>query len=228
MWAGAADRGRRYSDPSSRCPLVYRHAPSRYSTVHLVFDIFQGIGIAAAVGIRPFLPALVVGALAAGDVQIDFAHSDFSFLQHVPFLLVMVVGAALLVLLERRLSGGRLTDGPVAGGLALAALTIGALLFAGSLARGGYASWPGLVGGVICAAVGIAATRPLLARVRQRLDAETAGALPLFAEGTAIIAAALSVLLPPVGLIVLLLLLWLLFAGRGRDEQKYAGLRILR
>jgi Domain of unknown function (DUF4126) len=196
--------------------------------VHLVFDIFQGIGIAAAVGIRPFLPALVVGALAAGDVQIDFAHSDFSFLQHVPFLLVMVVGAALLVLLERRLSGGRLTDGPVAGGLALAALTIGALLFAGSLARGGYASWPGLVGGVICAAVGIAATRPLLARVRQRLDAETAGALPLFAEGTAIIAAALSVLLPPVGLIVLLLLLWLLFAGRGRDEQKYAGLRILR
>jgi Domain of unknown function (DUF4126) len=196
--------------------------------VHLVFDIFQGIGIAAAVGIRPFLPALVVGALAAGDVQIDFAHSDFSFLQHVPFLLVMVVAAALLVLLERRLSGGRLTDGPVAGGLALAALAIGALLFAGSLARGGYASWPGLIGGLICAAVGIAATRPLLARVRQRLDAETAGALPLFAEGTAIIAAALSVLLPPVGLIVLLLLLWLLFAGRGRDEQKYAGLRILR
>jgi hypothetical protein len=37
-----------------------------------------------------------------------------------------------------------------------------------------------------------------------------------------------SVLLPPVGLLVLLLLLWLLFAGRARGEQKYAGLRILR
>ena len=192
--------------------------------MHLVFDIFQGIGIAAAVGIRPFLPALVVGALASGDVQIDFAHSDFSFLQHVPFLLIMVLGAALVVVIDRRLSG----SGPIAGGVAIAALAIGALLFAGSLARGGYAAWPGLIGGVICAAVGIAATRPLLNRVRARLDADAAGALPLFAEGTAILAATLSVLLPPVGLIVLLGLLWLLYAGRGRGEQKYAGLRILR
>jgi hypothetical protein len=162
-------------------------------------------------------------------VEIDFAHSDFSFLQHVPFLLIMVLGAALLALLERRLSGERFGgSGPIAGGLAIAALIIGALLFGGSLARGGYAAWPGLVGGVICAAIGIAATRPLLHRVRARLDAQTATALPLFAEGTAIIAAALSVLAPPVGVIVLLGLLWLLYAGRGRGEQKYAGLRILR
>jgi hypothetical protein len=196
--------------------------------VHLVFDIFQGIGMAAAVGIRPFLPALVVGALAADDLQIDFAHSDFSFLQHVPFLLILVVGAALLALLERRLTGPRLAGGPVAMTIAVVSLVIGALLFGGSLARGGYASWPGLIGGVICAAVGVAATRPLLTRVRARLDAEAAAALPLFAEGTALLAAALSVLLPPVGLIVLLLLLWLLYAGRGRGEQKYAGLRILR
>ena len=33
---------------------------------------------------------------------------------------------------------------------------------------------------------------------------------------------------PAIGLIVLALLLWLLFGGRGRDQQKYAGLRILR
>jgi hypothetical protein len=66
--------------------------------VHLVFDIFQGIGVAAAVGIRPFLPALGVGALAAGDVQIDFKHTDFSFLQGAPFLLVMVLGIVLVAL----------------------------------------------------------------------------------------------------------------------------------
>jgi hypothetical protein len=42
------------------------------------------------------------------------------------------------------------------------------------------------------------------------------------------VSAILSVLLPPVGLVVLALLLWLLYAGRGRAEQKYAGLRILR
>ncbi len=196
--------------------------------MHLVFDIFQGIGVGAAVGIRPFLPSLAVGALAAGDVQIDFAHSDFSFLQGAPFLLVMVVGAVTLALVERRLGRERLERGPVAIVIALAALALGALLFAGSLCRGGYAIWPGIVGGVICAAIGILATRPLLARVRGRLDAESAPALALFAELAALLAAALSVLLPPVGVIVLVLLLWLLIAGRGRDEQKYAGLRILR
>jgi hypothetical protein len=54
------------------------------------------------------------------------------------------------------------------------------------------------------------------------------GALPLFTEAAALLAAVLSVLLPPVGIVVLALLLWLLFAGRGRSDEKYAGLRILR
>ncbi|MGH2867641.1 MAG: DUF4126 family protein [Solirubrobacteraceae bacterium] len=196
--------------------------------MNLVFDICTGIGVAAAVGIRPFLPALVVGALAAGSIQAPFAHTDLSFLQGVPFLLIMAVAAALLVVAEVRLGRERLERGPLALAVAAAAVAVGALLFAGSLCRGGYAIWPGIVGGVICAGVGILATRPLVARVRARLDAETASALPLFAETAAIVAAALSVLLPPVGIIVLALLLWLLIAGRGRDDQKYAGLRILR
>ena len=42
------------------------------------------------------------------------------------------------------------------------------------------------------------------------------------------VGAALSVLRAAGGPDRLALLLWLLFAGRGRDEQKYAGLRILR
>src|SRR6201986_5318260 len=75
---------------------------SRYSTVHLVFDIFQGIGVAAAVGIRPFLPALAVGALAAADAQIGFSHTSYSFLEQAPFLLVMVIGVVLLGGTERR------------------------------------------------------------------------------------------------------------------------------
>ena len=81
---------------------------------------------------------------------------------------------------------------------------------------------------MICAAVGIAASRPLFARVRARLDEAAAAALPVFAEGAALALAALSVIAPPVGPVGLLLLLWLLFAGRGRGDQKYAGLRILR
>lgn len=196
--------------------------------MHLAFDIFQGIGVAAAVGIRPFLPALVVGALAAADVQIDFAHSSYSFLQAAPFLLVMVIGVALLAMTERQVSREALAPRTVTIGVAAASLVIGALLFGGSLARGHYAVWPGLIGGVICAGVGILATAPLLARVRSRLDAEAAAALPLFSEVAALVAALLSVLVPPLGLVVLAALLWLLYAGRRREEQKYAGLRILR
>jgi hypothetical protein len=196
--------------------------------VHLVFDIFQGIGVAAAVGIRPFLPTLAVGALAAGDVQIDFKGTDYSFLQSVPFLLAVVVGAIVLAFAEHRLDRERLERGPGALVLAAVAVALGGVLFAGSLCRGGYTIWPGYVGGVICAAVGIAASRPLFSRVRARLDESTAAALPLFAEGAALALAALSIVAPPVGPIGLVLLLWLLFAGRGRGDQKYAGLRILR
>jgi hypothetical protein len=36
------------------------------------------------------------------------------------------------------------------------------------------------------------------------------------------------VIAPPVGAIVLVVLIWFLVAGRRRGEQKYAGLRILR
>jgi hypothetical protein len=196
--------------------------------VNLAFDICTGVGVAAAVGVRPFLPALAVGALGAGDAQIDFAHTDFSFLQSAPFLLVMVIGAVVLAVIERRLGRERLDTGVIAAVISLLALAVGALLFAGSLCRGHYPIWPGVIGGILCAAVGVIATRPLLARVRARLDAESAAALPAFAEAAALIAAVLSVLLPPVGILVLVLLLWLLIAGRGRGEQKYAGLRILR
>ena len=196
--------------------------------MNLAFDICTGVGVAAAVGVRPFLPALAVGALGAGDVQIDFARSDFSFLQSAPFLLAMVIGAVVLVVIERRLGRERLDTGASAAAISLLALAIGALLFAGSLCRDHHPIWPGVIGGIACAAVGVIATRPLLARVRARLDADSAAALPLFAEAAAVVGAVLSVLLPPAGILVLLLLLWLLIAGRGRGEQKYAGLRILR
>ncbi len=197
--------------------------------MHLAFDIFQGIGIAAAIGIRPFLPGLAVGALAAGDIEIHFDHTSYSFLQSPPFLLVMVIGAVLLVVLDRGLWASRLHSGPLAAMLGVVALALGALFFAGSLVRDHHAAWPGWVGGVICAAVGIAAARPFLARLRSRLDeAAAAVGLPVIADGSALLVAVLSVVAPPIGLIALLGLLWLLYRGQQRGEQKYAGLRILR
>lgn len=197
--------------------------------MHLVFDIFQGIGIAAALGIRPFFPALATGALALGDIQINFDHTDYSFLESAPFLLIVAIAAVALAVLERRVTVSAETRrSPLALGLGAIALVLGALFFAGALAQNHHTSWPGYIGGVACALVAILATLPLLARVRSRLDASSVGALPFFAEGTAIGVAVLSVLLPPVGPIAIVLLLWLLFAGRRREGQKYAGLRVLR
>jgi len=198
--------------------------------VHLTFDIFQGIGIAAAIGIRPFLPSLAAGALAAGSIEIHFDHTSYSFLQSGPFLLVMVIGAALLIALAR---GGvwaaRLSSRPAMALLAVIAAALGGLFFAASLCRGGYAVWPGWVGGVVCVGVGLAASQPFLARLRGRLDeAAAAVGLPLIADGSALLIAVLSVVAPPLGVVALLGLLWLLYRGRGRGEQKYAGLRSLR
>jgi hypothetical protein len=141
----------------------------------------------------------------------------------------MLVGAVLLVVLDQGTWEARLRGGPLAVVVVIVSLAIGALLFAGSLSRGGYPAWPGLVGGVICAGVGVAASRPFLARVRERLDAaDAAVGLAVVAEGVALLTAVLSVVAPPVGVVALLWLLWLLWRGRGRDDQKYAGLRILR
>ncbi|HWD65014.1 MAG TPA: DUF4126 family protein [Solirubrobacteraceae bacterium] len=197
--------------------------------MHLVFDIFQGIGIAAAVGIRPFLPALAAAALAAGDVEIHFTGTSYSFLQSSWFLLVLLVGTVLLVMLERSPFAEQVRVGVWGYVLVIISLAIGGMFFAGSLARGHYASWPGWVGGVACAAVGIAASRPFLARLRGRLDQSAAAVgLPVISDGSALVIGLLSVLAPPIGIIALLGLLWLLVRGRQRDQQKYAGLRILR
>jgi uncharacterized membrane protein len=196
--------------------------------MHLAFDIFQGIGVAAAVGIRPFLPALVVAALAASDVELSFKHTDFSFLQKPVFLLIMVLGVVLLGLLERRFAGRSEEPRWLTYGLGAVSLALGALFFGAELARRHDPVVIGIVAGVVCAAVGVLATFPLLARVRARLDSDAATVLPLISGAVAAIGAALSIVAPPIGVILLLALLWLLVAGRGREQQKYAGLRILR
>jgi len=199
--------------------------------VHLVFDILTGIGVAAAVGIRPFLAALVVGLLALAHVEIHFNGTTYSFLQRWPFLLVLVVLAVLASVIERRAGKDQGYRSPEVIALALCALALGALLFAGSLSARGtqhYVAWPGWIGGVLCAAVGLFATRPVFARARARLDEQAAGAVTLYEEGAAVLLAALSVVAPPIGLIGLVALGWLWLAGRRREGQKYAGLRILR
>lgn len=194
--------------------------------MHLAFDIFQGIGIAVALGVRPFLPSLVVGALAADDVEIHFTHTSFHFLQGAPFLILMVVLASAAATIDARSGFERR---PTALALALISLALGALFFGGSIARSGHPAVIGLIAGVICAGIALAATRPFLTRLRSRLDRESAAVgVPVIAEGAALLTAVLSVLAPPIGVIALIALLWLLWQGRGGGHRKYAGLRILR
>jgi hypothetical protein len=196
--------------------------------VHLAFDIFQGMGVAAAVGIRPFFPALAVGALAAASVEIYFHGTDLSFLVGAPFLIAMGVAGVLLLLAEWRFAESASRARVLSAVILLCGLVLGSLLFAASLARGHYTEWPGVVGGVFCAGLAAAATAPLLARVSTRLGSQDAMALPLYAEVAAVLVGVLSVVAPPLGLIFVVLLAWLFVASRRREGQKYAGLRILR
>jgi hypothetical protein len=81
---------------------------------------------------------------------------------------------------------------------------------------------------VLCAVLGASAARDLFARVRARLDEQTAGALPLYGEAAALLIALLAVLVPPLSIVAVGFLAWLLQGGRRRAGEKYAGLRILR
>jgi Na+-translocating ferredoxin:NAD+ oxidoreductase RnfA subunit len=191
--------------------------------VEFVFDLLQGAGIAAAIGIRPFLPVLLVGALASADLGVDFDGTDFAFLEEWWFLAVVL---ALVLVTEL---GLRRRETPALVWLLLAiTVTLGALQGAGSLADNDHPIMPGVVAGALAATLGFYAAKSLFDRVRRRLDADAAAVLPLYGEGSALAAAGLSVLFPPLAILVIAGLAWLLAGGRRRAGEKYAGLRILR
>ena len=194
----------------------------------LILDLLQGAGLAAAIGIRPFLPVLLAGALASADVGLDFDGTDFSFLESWPFLLALLVLVAALDLAGRRAGRDATDRPPLLYALAGLALVLGALVSAASVADRADEWWAGILVGVACAALGFQAARSLFGRVRRRLDDQAANALPVYAEGAALGAAGLSILFPPLALLIIGALIWLLTGGRRRAGEKYAGLRILR
>jgi uncharacterized membrane protein len=192
--------------------------------VRLLIDILQGAGLAGATGMRPFLPALVAGALATADVGIDYEHTPFSFLESPGWLLAVVLLLIVAVVLQRRNVAQDRLDAAFSG----IGIGLGALLFAATLADHGYAWWPGLLGGALCAVLASAATRSLLARTRARLDADARAALPVYVDGSSGVLAALAVVVAPVSVLALGFFAFLLRGGRRREGEKYAGLRILR
>lgn len=190
--------------------------------------ICQGAGLAAACGVRPFLPVLLAGALAGGARGLDFDGTDYAFLERPAFMLAAAIGLVVVTVIERRRGGPALGPGALAATVGGVSIGVGALEFAGSLADEGRLAWPGLVAGVACAALAQAAARNLFGRAAARLDSEARAALVIYLEGLALALAAAAVLVPPVSLLALAAAVVLLVRGRRRDERKYAGLRILR
>jgi hypothetical protein len=198
-----------------------------------LFYIGLGLGLGVAAGLRPFLPALLAGALgSAGALGVGFTHGHgghYRVLQSGGWLLAVTVALVAAYLLQLRFSAERLESGPFAAALGGIGIGVGALLFAGTLAAHGDVSWPGLLAGAAAAALGQAVSRPLLVRTRARLpDRAARDALTLYLDSTALLLAALVALLHPLGYLAVALLAWLAVRARTRADEKYAGLRILR
>jgi len=202
------------------------------------FYIGLGAGLAAACGLRPFLPLLLAGALGSSNaLGVSFPAGHYHFLQADWWLLAvtlaLVVAYALQLLLGQSptLDGGASRSQPGALAAALSGLGYGAgaLLFAGTLAAHGDAAWAGGLGGLAVVWVAQSAVGPVLAGARTRLpDRPAREALTVYLDAASLVLAALVALLHPLGYVAVALFALLLWRGRARADEKYAGLRILR
>ena len=195
----------------------------------LGFDIGQGAGLAGATGVRPFLPPILTGALASGDIGVDFDDTSFDWVESPGFLILVLALSVAVYLYERRAPkpppGERSQVQAILAGLGM---VFGAVLFGASLAAGGQTEWPGVIAGMLCALLGFVAVALLFARARARLEGGAAALLNVYADATALAIAGLSILFPPLGFVVLAGFLVLLLRAQRGGDRKYEGLRILR
>jgi hypothetical protein len=214
------------------------------------FYIGLGAGLAAACGLRPFLPLLLAGALgSAGTLGVRFSHGAFHFLAQGWWLATVAAVLAVSYLLQLRLGaragerggvgersgvgeagGGAVGRGePLQSALTGLALGAGALLFAGTLAAHHDAWWPGIVGGLAAALLAQMAVGPVIEGARARLaDRAAREALTVYLDAAAVLLAVLVAVLHPLGYVALALLAWFWARRRRRAGERYAGLRILR
>ncbi len=204
----------------------------------LVFYVGLGLGLAAACGLRPFLPVLLAGALASnGALGVTFSHGGFSFLESDWWLLGVAVALVLAYALQLLLGltptfdptrrSGRVD--PLAASIAGLSMGAGAVLFAGTLAAHGDSPWPGILGGILVVGLAQRASGPVIARARERLpDRAAREGLTVYLDAASLLVATLVALLHPLGYVAVALLAWFAWRMRARSQEKYAGLRILR
>jgi hypothetical protein len=201
----------------------------------LFFDIGTGAGLASATGVRPYLPPLLAGGLARGDIGIDFDGTDLWWLESPVFLAAVLALGFAGFLVERSAAnraspdiGGRAGRGPAEILSGLIGLALGTLLFAGALYDNGQPVWIGLALGPVCAALAWLAVGGLVERVRARLAPDQAALVTAYADAAALTLAAAAIFVPPLAFLAIPGFVVLLLGGRRREGEKYAGLRILR
>ena len=196
----------------------------------LFFYIGLGLGLAAACGLRPFLPVLLAGVLgSAGALGVGFAE---------PLPLPpggLVAGrrwrscSSSSYLLQLRLDQERFPAPPLAAAIVGAGGGGRRAAVRGHARRARGRRWPGLIGGAAAAALALRASGPVVLGARSRLpDRAAREALTIYLDAAALLLAALVALLHPLGYVLLALLAVLLVRTRQRAGEKYAGLRILR
>jgi hypothetical protein len=177
--------------------------------VDTAIAIGQGAGVALACGITAAVP-LAIAALAALIIGLpgDRSQLDDGWLVAVACVLAVVLAAA-----ETRI--------PPRAQIALRAV-LGAIAF--ELVAGKKLPYAGLAAGLILAAlVAVSATRMLGAAAR----AGSALAAALLGAGAAA-GWAVAGLVPFVGYALAIVAIVLAWRSRGRGDEKYAGLRVLR
>jgi cation transport ATPase len=110
--------------------------------------------------------------------------------------------------------------------LATPAAIGGAVLFAISLSNRDHPAWPGVPLGIVIAVLAYGVVSAVVAGAQAR--ANGASSIGLIVAVAALVVAALSVFVEPLGLVAFVALLWLASARRRRAQRKYEGLRVLR
>jgi hypothetical protein len=120
-------------------------------------------------------------------------------------------------------------------GAAVGAAPLGVLACLAALSGADEPAWPAVPVGALAGALAALVVRDVVAGAARRqgedpseLSAGQPGTLTAIVIVAAVLVALLSLLLPPVSLIVLGALAWLATARRRRAGRKYEGLRVLR
>jgi hypothetical protein len=177
---------------------------------------------------------IATGVLAHEDAGVDFSGTDWSWMESWVFIGILAALFVVFWVMDRegrneviRPGGRAMEAGP---SYPFFCAVGGALLFAGTLADHGHSAWPGLVAGAVVGFVGYLALGRLFMRANQRLFAagDSGVVLGLGRDLLTVALTMLCVLVDVVGYVVLAVALVLLVSARGREGEKYEGLRVLR